>query len=166
MAVLAVNKRAGFDYEILDKYEAGIVLFGHEVKAIRSGQVSLKGSYVTLKRTKKLLPEVNLTNAHISLYKHASNIKDYNPDRSRKLLIKKREINRLVGKKAEQGLTLVPLKIYTKRSLIKLEFALARGKKKYDKREAIKKRETDRKIKDEIKKKLRTARPASLGEVV
>ncbi len=155
MPILAVNRRAGFDYEILDKYEAGIVLFGHEVKAVKSGQISLKGSYVTLKKTKKLLPEVNLTNAHISLYKYASNVKDYDTDRPRRLLLKKKEITRLVGKKAEQGLTLVPLKIYTKRSLIKLEFALARGKKKYDKRETIKKRETDRKIKNEIKKRIK-----------
>jgi SsrA-binding protein len=155
MPILAVNRRAKFDYEILGKYEAGIILFGHEVKAIKSGHVSLKGSYVTLKRTNKTLPEIYLTNAHISLYKYASDVKEYNPDRPRKLLLNKQEINRLVGKKSEQGLTLVPLKIYTKHSLIKLEFALARGKKKYDKREAIKKRESDRKIRTLTKERFR-----------
>lgn len=156
MPILAVNRRAKFDYEILGKYEAGIILFGHEVKAIKSGQVSLKGSYVTLKRTNKVLPEIYLTNAHIPLYKYASDVKEYNPDRPRKLLLNKREIGRLVGKKSEQGLTLVPLKIYTKHSLVKLEFALARGKKKYDKREAIKKRENDRKIRTLTKYKIKS----------
>ncbi len=155
MPILAVNKRAGFDYEILDRYEAGLVLRGHEVKSIKTGHISLKGAYVTLKQTGKALPELYLINAHIPLYKKASNIKDYDPYRPRKLLLHKNEIKRLVGKKQEQGLTLVPIKIYTKRNLVKLEFGLARGKKKYDKREAIKKRETERKIKRMIKSKIR-----------
>ncbi len=144
MPVLAVNKRANFDYEILDKFEAGIVLAGHEVKSVKAGQVSLKGSFVTLKNVKnKKIPSVNLTNAHIAPYKFAT-LSGYEPTRPRGLLLKKSEIKFLVGKTQEQGLTLVPLKIYTKHSLVKLEFALARGKKKYDKREQIKKRELDR----------------------
>jgi len=148
MPILAVNKRGNFDYEILSTYEAGMVLLGHEVKSVKTGHVSLKGAYVTLKQTAKngRLPEVYLINAHIPLYKFAGKVKDYEPYRSRKLLISKKEVKYLVGKKQEQGLTLVPLKLYTKRSLIKLEFGIGRGRKKYDKRELIKKRDTDREM--------------------
>ena len=166
MPTLAVNKRANFDYQILAKYEAGLVLLGHEVKSVKAGQASLKGSFVTLRqassksadkqgRLKKGLPELFLINAHIPLYKRASTIKDYDPTRPRKLLLNKNEIKHLIGKKQEQGLTLVPLKIYTKRSLIKLEFGIGRGKKKIDKREVIKKREQDRKIRTLTKQKYR-----------
>jgi SsrA-binding protein len=147
MAVLAFNKRANYDYEILEKYEAGLVLLGHEVKSVKTGHISLKGSFVTIKNIKgKKLPELYLVNAHIPLYKYAGTVKDYDPYRSRKLLLKKNEIKHLIGKKQEQGLTLVPIKIYTKREFVKLEFGIGRGKKKYDKREAIKKRDVDRKI--------------------
>ena len=141
MPTLAINKRARYDYEILDTFEAGLVLYGYEVKSIKTGQISLKGAFVTIKQG-----ELFLTNSHVPLYKKASTITDYDPDRPRKLLVKSAEIKRLLGKKQEQGLTFVPLKLYTKRSLIKLKFALARGKKKHDKREAIKKRDLDRKI--------------------
>ncbi len=141
MPTLAINKRARYDYEITDTYEAGIVLYGYEVKSIKTGQISLKGAFVTIKQG-----ELFLTNSHVPLYKKASTITDYDPDRPRKLLVKSAEIKRLIGKKHEQGLTFVPLKLYTKRSLIKLKFALARGKKKHDKREAIKKRDIDKKI--------------------
>jgi SsrA-binding protein len=146
MPTLAYNKRANFDYEILDSYEAGLVLFGHEVKSVKTGHVSLKGSYVTIKKSGHTIPEIYLINAHISLYKKASNVKNYEPTRPRKLLLKKNEIKHLIGKKDEQGLTLVPIKIYTKHSKIKLEFGIGRGRKKYDKREVIKKREVDRSI--------------------
>ena len=146
MPTLAFNKRANYDYEISDKYEAGLVLYGHEVKSIKTGHISLKGSFVTVKKGKNFLSEIILTNAHIPLYKKASMVKDYDPYRPRKLLLKKSEIKRLIGKRKEEGLTLVPIKIYTKHSLIKLEFGIGRGKKKYDKREQIKKREVDRKI--------------------
>jgi SsrA-binding protein len=144
MPILAINKRANFDYEILDKYEAGLVLFGYEVKALRAGNASLGGSYITFKAGHRGLPEAFLINAHISLYKYASTIKDYDPTRSRKLLLKEKEINYLLGKKKEQGLTIVPLRIYTKNSFLKLEFGVGRGKKNYDKREDIKKRDLDR----------------------
>jgi len=147
MPTLAINKRASFDYNIGEKYEAGLVLFGHEVKAAKTGHVSLKGSYVTLKTLKKNeWPQPYLINAHIPLYKHAGTIGDYDPTRPRQLLLNKKEIKRLIGKKQEQGLTLVPLKIYTKHSFVKLEFGLGKGKKKYDKRETLKKREVERKI--------------------
>ena len=141
MPTLAINKRARYDYEILDTFEAGLVLYGYEVKSIKTGQISLKGAFVTIKQG-----ELFLTNSHVPLYKKASTITDYDPDRPLKLLVKSAEIKRLLGKKQEQGLTFVPLKLYTKRSMIKLKFALARGKKKHDKREAIKKQDIDKKI--------------------
>lgn len=154
MKVIAFNKRAGFDYEISQKFEAGIVLLGHEAKSVKTGHVSLKGSFVTVRSAKgKSLPELYLVNAHIPLYKHASTIKEYEPTRSRKLMLKKKEIQYLIGKKQEQGLTLVPIKIYTKHSFVKLEFGVGKGKKKHDKREAIKKRELDRKVRTLTKMK-------------
>ena len=122
MSVLAVNKRANYDYQITDKYEAGIVLFGHEVKSLKNKNVSLKSAYITIRKDKKGNPELYLINAHISLYKKASTIENYDPERPRKLLVHKNELKRLIGKKQEQGLTLVPIKLYTKHSLIKLEF--------------------------------------------
>lgn len=155
MPTLAYNKRANYDFNIQDKYEAGLVLFGHEVKSIKSGHISLKGAYITTKRGQKDLPELYLINAHIPLYKKASTIKDYDPTRARKLLLHKKQISHLVGKRNEQGLTLVPTKIYTKHNLIKLEFGIGRGKKKIDKRETIKKREADRRIRTLTKTKMR-----------
>lgn len=148
MKALAENKKAFFDYELLEKFEAGLVLYGHEVKSIKTGHISLKGSFVTFKASAKTgrLAEGYLLNAHIPLYKFANPKLQHDPLRSRKLLIKKSEINYLMGKKQVEGLTLVPLKIYTKHGLIKLEFALAKGRKKHDKRDVIKKREVDRKI--------------------
>jgi len=154
MPVIALNKRAEFDYEIQEKYEAGIVLYGYEVKSVKTGHISLKGSFVTFKKTKAKLPEAYLTNAHIPLYKHAGKVIAYDPTRSRKLLLKKKEIKYLLGKRQEQGLTLIPLKIYTKRSLIKLEFGVGKGRKKYDKREVIKKREFERQARTLTKNKI------------
>ncbi|OGF23761.1 SsrA-binding protein [Candidatus Falkowbacteria bacterium RIFCSPLOWO2_12_FULL_45_13] len=156
MPVLAVNKRANFDYDIQEIYEAGLVLLGYEVKSIKTGHVSLKGSYVTFKKSRgKNLPEAYLTNAHIPLYKFAGDWPGYEPLRARKLLLKKKEIRYLMGKKDEQGLTLIPIKIYTKHSFIKLEFGVGKGRKKYDKREVIKKRELDREVRTLTKGQLR-----------
>lgn len=152
MPVLAYNKRANFDYEISDKYEAGLVLFGHEVKSVKTGHISLKGSFVTLKGQDKGLPELYLTNAHIPKYSRATTVTDYDPERSRKLLMHKNQIKHLIGKKKEQGLTLVPIKIYTKHNLIKLEFGVGKGKKKYDKRDDIKKKDVERDM-DVMRKK-------------
>lgn len=152
MPSLAQNKKARFDYEILDKYEAGLVLYGHEVKAVRAGQISLKGSYISV-RTKNGKTELYLISAMISPYKSAGPMPDYNQTRERKLLLKKGEISQLLGKKQTEGLTLVPLKIYTNHSFLKLEFAVAKGKKKYDKREAIKKREVDRNLRSLTKRR-------------
>ncbi len=141
MTTIAQNKRAQYDYELLQHYEAGVALFGHEVKSVKTGNMSLKGAFVTLKGT-----ELYLTNALIPLYDHAGNITDYDPYRSRKLLVKKSEIRSIIGKKKQAGLTLVPIRVYTKGKLIKVAFALARGKTKHDKRHTIKKRDTDRSI--------------------
>ncbi len=162
MAVLATNKSAGFNYKILDKFEAGLVLNGSEVKSIRQGKVNLKGSYISYKiDIKKKSPSFYLVNSHIPRYKN-SQIKDYDPFRDRKLLLKKREIANLIGKVKTQGLTLIPTKIYTKpynkKSLIKLEFALAQGKKKFDKREDIKKKDLDRQKRHLLKKRIKEQR--------
>lgn len=148
MKLITINKQAYHDYEILETYEAGIVLSGPEVKSVKAGQINLKGSYVTL--DKKQRPY--LTNVHIAPYPPAAQ-KEYSPTRPRKLLLKKKEIKELVGKLQIRGLTILPLKVYTKRGLIKIEIGLARGKKKYDKREAIKKKELDRKIRKALKNK-------------
>ncbi len=139
MPTYAVNKRARFDYEILDTTEAGLVLSGVEVKSIRTGSIKLLGAFVTFHDNTALL-----TNLHIPKYAKASTIQSYNPDRSRKLLLKKKEIDKLRGKSQEQGLTIVPLSLYTKGPLIKLEIGVARGLKKYDKRDKLKKRDIKR----------------------
>jgi len=139
MRVLAENKKAYFNYQILEKFEAGISLIGQEVKSIKSGRINLAGSYVVLKDS-----EVFLIGANIPPYQPKNAPPDYNPERSRKLLLKKSEIKYLIGKVRQKGLTLVPLKVYTKRGKIKLEFGVAKGKKKFDKRELIKKREFER----------------------
>jgi SsrA-binding protein len=141
MSTLAVNKRTHFDYEIKDTFEAGLVLKGYEVKSVKTGHVSLKESFVTVKGN-----ELYLINAHIPLYKHAGKIPDYDPTAPRKLMLKRSEIKQLIGKIRVQGLTLVPIKLYTKRRYIKLQFGIGKGKKEYDKRDKIKKREDIRKI--------------------
>lgn len=150
MKKYAINKRARYDYEILEKIEAGLVLTGPEVKSVRLGNISLKGAYVTLKTSGKT-PEAWLINAHISAYKPAGEQLNYDPERSRKLLLNKKEINYIIGKKQEQGLTIIPLSVYNRNSKIKLGIGLARGKKKHEKRESIKKREADRKIRRALK---------------
>ena len=152
MPVLAINKKARFDYELLDKYEAGLVLTGQEVKSIKTGHVDLKGSYVTLKVNQKTgQAEAYLLNSFVPRYKLAGPLPEYDSRRSRKLLLNKRELKSLIGKTQVKGLTLVPIKVYTKHNLIKLEFAIGRGKKKVDKRETIKKRDVERSIRIRMK---------------
>jgi SsrA-binding protein len=151
MSTLANNRRSSFDYDLLENYEAGIVLFGHEAKSAKAGHVNLKGSYISM-RPGPNGPELWLLNVHISLYKCAGRLPDYNPLRERKILLEKREIDRLVIKIREKGLTLIPVKMYTKRSFVKLEFALGKGKKKYDKRESIKQKDIERDLRTLIKK--------------
>lgn len=151
MPVLAVNKKATFDYQLLENYTAGLVLTGAEVKAAKSGQISLKGAYVVPKAIKGRLPEFYLINSVISAYKFAP-LEGYKVDRARKLLLTKKEIKYLMGKAEEKGLSLVPTKVYTAHNLIKLDFAVARGKKKYDKREDIKRKDNEREMKRAMKR--------------
>ena len=146
MSTHAVNKRAHYDYEISDKFEAGLILTGQEVKSAKTGHISLKGSFVTAKGN-----ELFLTNANIPPYKHAGEVKNYDPTRSRKLLLKKSEIKSLIGKSRASGLTLVPIRVYTKKRYVKLEFGVGKGKKEFDKRESIKKREDERKMERTLK---------------
>lgn len=146
MKVVATNKKAYTDYEILETYEAGIVLKGTEVKSLREGNVHFKDSFCRFKDG-----ELYLLNLHISPYRHGS-IHNHDPERPRKLLLHKRELKRLIGKVQEEGVTIVPLKIYfNDRGFAKVEIAVARGKKKYDKREAIKKREMEKKLREYMK---------------
>lgn len=136
----ASNPKANFDYEILETIEAGVVLKGYEVKSIKTGKVSIKGAYVKI-----LSGEAFLIGATISPYQIANMPESYDPQASRKLLLSKKQINVLIGTSQAHGLTLVPLKLYaTKRGLIKLLIGVARGKKKYDKREALKKKDLAR----------------------
>lgn len=146
MKIISENKKAYFNYQILEKFEAGISLIGQEVKSLKTRGVNLAGSYVILKNS-----EVFWIGTHIHPYQPKNAPADYNPERSRKLLLKKIEIRYLIGKSRQKGLTLIPLRIYTKRGKIKLEFGLAKGKRKVDKRELIKKREIEREIKRELK---------------
>lgn len=152
MPVLATNKKANFDYNFLETYEAGLVLLGHEVKAIKDGHVSLKESYISL-REKQGKVGLCLVGAHISPYRYAGALIGYNPTRERQLLLRQSEINRLAGKLQAGGLTLVPVKLYTKHSLIKIELALAQGKRQFDKREALKRRDIDRQIRTALKQR-------------
>lgn len=141
MPSLASNRKAFHDYSIEETLEAGLVLDGHEVKSIRGGNVSLAGAYVTLRGG-----EGWLRNAYVGKYKQASNLDGIDESRERKLLLNKKEILRLQDELKSKGLTLVPLEIYTSKKLIKLKIGIARGKKLYDKRESIKKKESKRSI--------------------
>ena len=145
---LADNKQAFFDYEILEKFEAGLLLHGFEVKSIRSGRASLRASFVFFKQG-----EPYLNNASVPSYQSLNTPKDYDPNRSRKILLNKKEILHLSNAVQEKGLTLIPLRLYTKGDKIKVEVALAKGKKKFDKRESIKKRDANREIARNIKRR-------------
>ncbi|MDP3731288.1 MAG: SsrA-binding protein SmpB [bacterium] len=145
MSVYATNPKAGFDYNIIESFEAGLELAGQEVKSIKNGKVSIKGAYVKI-----INGEAWLMGAIVSPYQAGNVPADYDQQRNRRLLLKKSELQYLQTKSQELGLTLVPVKIYGKKNLVKLEIGLARGKKKYDKRETIKKREFERKEKREL----------------
>ncbi len=146
MPNLADNKKAHFNYEILEKIEAGLVLAGAEVKSVKAGQVSLKEAFVTFHTN-----DAFLTNAHISPYHQAGPQPDYDPTHSRKLLLHRKEIAYLRTKALEKGLTIIPLSMYSKSRLIKVELAVAKGKHTFDKRETLKKRDIDRETKRVIK---------------
>lgn len=145
--VIAKNKKAFFNYELLETYEAGISLLGSEVKSIREGRISLKESYAEVKGG-----EVFLLNCHISPYE-AANRFNHEPRRERKLLLHRREIKRLTGKIKERGLTLVPTKVLINaKGKVKVDISLAKGKRTYQKKEVIKERDRDREMRAEIKK--------------
>lgn len=143
---ITINKRAYFDYQILETYEAGIELKGFEVKAVKTGRINLTGSYAIIKDN-----QLWLLNADIPPYQPKNTPSDYDSKRTRRLLVKKSEIKNLMGRVKEKGLTLVPLKVYTKKNRIKIEIGLAKSKKKYDKREVIKEREAQRQIRERLR---------------
>lgn len=140
MKVLTNNIKASFDYTILETYQAGLQLLGNEVKSVKLGRASLKGSYITIRDN-----ELFLINCNIPHYQNHIDIK-YETDRPRKILLTKSEINVLIAKKSASGLTIIPIKLYLSHGLIKLEIVLAKGKKKIDKRQSIREREEQRSI--------------------
>lgn len=148
MSILVIqdNKKARFDYEILETFEAGIVLTGSEVKSLRDKSVQLKDSYISF-----INDEAFLQNAHISPYK-ASSYNNHEPERLRKLLLHREELEKIFGKIKEKGLSCVPLKIFFKKGLVKLDIALVRGKKLHDKRETIKNREANKRLKNDLRR--------------
>lgn len=151
MAEIARNRRAYHDYEILEKFEAGIELHGYEVKAIKSGRVNIAGTHVAIRDGAPYL-----LNADIPPYQPQNTPKDYEPTRTRKLLLNRGEIEKLTSRIREKGLTVVPLRLYTaagKRAIVKLEIALVRSKKQFDKRESIKKKEAKRTIEREMSRR-------------
>lgn len=145
--VITVNRKARHDYHILDTFEAGICLQGTEVKSIRRGMVNLKDSFAFIESN-----EVFLEKMHISPYEHG-NIFNHDPLRKRKLLLHKNQINQLIGKTKEKGLTLVPLKLYLKNGLVKVELGLAKGKNLYDKRQDIAAKDAKREIERAFKER-------------
>jgi SsrA-binding protein len=147
--LLADNRKASYDYEFLDTWEAGVVLLGTEVKAIREGKVNLRDSYARVEGS-----EVWMYNVHVSPYSHRG-YASHEPLRRRKLLLHRAEIRKLIGRTVERGLTLVPTRMYLKNGRVKVTLALARGKKSHDKRESIRKRETDREARVAIKSRAR-----------
>jgi SsrA-binding protein len=142
---IAENRKAGFDYHLLDTFEAGVALLGTEVKSIREGGANLRDSYCRLERG-----EAYLLGAHIAQYSHGGSA-SHDPVRPRKLLLHRDELNKLLGKTTERGLTIVPLRLYFKDGRIKLAIALAKGKKSFDKRETIRRREAERETRAAVK---------------
>jgi SsrA-binding protein len=147
--LIAENRKAHFDYHILETFEAGIVLLGTEVKGIREGRANLRDSFARVEQG-----EVWLYNVHISPYSHRGYV-DHDPKRRRKLLLHRQEIRKLIGKTVEKGLTLVPTRLYFKNGRVKITLALARGKQVHDKRETIRRREVDRETRAMVKERRR-----------
>lgn len=148
MSNYAENRKARFNYEILEKYEAGIELLGTEVKSVRGGQMSLEGAFVIIRGG-----EAYLINSNIPAYQPKNAPMDYDPLHNRRILLTKKEIAELAGSEKNKSLTIVPISVYNKNRKIKVEIALVKGKKKFDKRETLKKRDTDR----ELRRTLKTA---------
>lgn len=151
MKVVATNKKGYSNYDIIETIEAGISLLGNEVKSLRMGMVNIKDSYAIVRNG-----EIFLINLHISPYPYSSPFIRYDPERERKLLLHRDEIRKLYGKVKERGLTLIPLEIYfNDKGKVKVKLALARGRKKWEKKEVIKEREIKKEIGRELKKRLR-----------
>lgn len=146
MPIFIKNKKATFNYEILEKYEAGIELFGYEVKSIKKNQGSLEGTHVTIRGN-----EAFLVGANIPPYQPANTPKDYDSERNRRLLLTKKELSELEGLEGKKGLTIIPISMYSKGQKVKVEIAVVRGKKKFDKRETIKKKDVQRDMDREFK---------------
>ena len=146
MTAYIKNKKAGFNYELLDTFEAGISLSGSEVKSVRNNQGKLEGAHVVVRGN-----EAFLVGASIPAFQKANAPQDYDPEQTRKLLLSKKEIARLYSESEQKGLTIVPLELYNSGRFIKLKIAIARGKKKHDKRETIKARDTKRDLARELK---------------
>ncbi len=144
---VVTNRRARREYFIEESYEAGLVLTGSEIKSIRAGRANLQDSYVTIREG-----EAWLLNSHIAPYKQASH-QNHEPKRDRKLLLHRRQINRLAGRVQAKGYTIVPLRLYLKNNRAKVEIALARGKKLYDKRESLAKRQAEREIERALRRR-------------
>jgi SsrA-binding protein len=143
---LITNHKANFNYEITEKLVSGVELFGFEVKSLRKGQGSLEGSYVTVRGG-----EAFMIGTFIPPFQENNTPKDYEPYRNRKLLLTKEEIKRLVNIESAKGLTIVPLSVYSKGRVLKVDLGIAKGKKKYDKRQSIKKHDTERETRREFK---------------
>jgi SsrA-binding protein len=146
MAPLIQNRKVFFNYEVLEKIEAGIELVGIEVKSLRAGQGALDGTHITIRGG-----EAYLIGMDIPAYQPKNTPADYNPKRNRRLLLTKKELAELSGKESARGLTLVPISVYNKGRNLKMEIAIVRGKKKFDKRESTKKRETEREMRRTLK---------------
>jgi SsrA-binding protein len=147
MAIYAENRKARFNYEIVEKYEAGIELIGTEVKSVRGGQMSLEGAFVIVRGR-----EAYLMNANVPPFQPKNAPADYDPLGNRRLLLTKKELDELASHEKNKSLTIVPLSVYNKGHKVKVEIALVKGKKKFDKRETLKKRDTDREIRREYKR--------------
>jgi SsrA-binding protein len=147
--LIADNRKAHFDYHVLETFEAGIALLGTEVKGIREGKANLRDAFARVEKG-----EVWLYNVHINPYSHRGYV-DHDPKRRRKLLLHRQEIRKLIGKTVEKGLTLVPTRMYFKNGRVKIALALARGKQVHDKRETIKRRETERETRAAVKERVR-----------
>jgi SsrA-binding protein len=147
--VVAENRKAAFDYHLIEHFEAGLVLLGTEVKAIREGVVNLRDSYVRIENGEAFLFKV-----HIGQYSHSGS-SAHDPGRTRKLLLNKQELRKLIGKTTEKGMTVVPTRLYFKGGRLKVAISLAKGKKAHDKRETVKKREADRETRAAVKERVR-----------
>ncbi len=150
-SLLAKNKKAYFDYEVIEKYETGVVLTGSEVKSIKEGRVQLKGSFATISRDSKGRPHLLTENLHVSQYNHSTD-PHFDPLRRRELLLKKKELDNLAGLSLQKGFTLIPLEIYLLRHHIKVLLGVCRGKKLHDKRLVLKKRAVTKEIDQGLKK--------------